>query len=66
MMRCCDGSTYVVPNGPGRCSPGTGQAEQIPQRMALGDPPSWAVLCVTCEAVLAVVDGPRDEVYADL
>lgn len=27
---------------------------------------SWAVLCADCDRVLAVVDGPRDEVYADL
>lgn len=27
---------------------------------------SWAVLCLDCERVLAVVDGPREEVYADL
>lgn len=27
---------------------------------------SWAVLCLDCERVLAVVDGPREEVFADL
>jgi hypothetical protein len=27
---------------------------------------SHAVLCAECDTVLAVVDGPRDEVYADL
>lgn len=27
---------------------------------------SWAVLCDVCDACLAVVDGPREEVYADL
>lgn len=27
---------------------------------------SWAVLCCDCDKVLAVVDGPREEVYADL
>lgn len=28
--------------------------------------PSWAVLCIVCDRCLAVVDGPREEVYADL
>lgn len=27
---------------------------------------SWAVLCADCDTCLAVVDGPREEVYADL
>lgn len=26
----------------------------------------WFVHCLDCEAVLAVTDGPRSEVYADL
>lgn len=27
---------------------------------------SWAVLCNECDECLAVVNGPRDEVFADL
>ncbi|WP_248579899.1 hypothetical protein [Nocardioides sp. InS609-2] len=27
---------------------------------------SWAVLCFDCDTCLAVVEGRRDEVYADL
>ncbi len=29
-------------------------------------PNSHAVLCADCDRCLAVVDGPRDEVFADL
>lgn len=28
--------------------------------------PSWAVICTGCDKILTVVDGDRDEVYADL
>lgn len=27
---------------------------------------SWAVCCLDCDAVLAVVDAPREEVFAEL
>lgn len=26
----------------------------------------WAIQCADCGRILAVVDGPRDEVFADL
>lgn len=51
MNRCHDGSTYVAPNGRAKTD------ENVP---------SWAVLCLTCDRCLAVVDCPREEVYADL
>ncbi len=50
MKRCCEGDTFVQDNG---YDPKTREK-------------SWAVVCVDCGRVLAVVDGPREEVYSDL
>jgi hypothetical protein len=69
MNRCHDGSTYVVPNGPVRpamlhkASPRRTPAAPSDLEQDL---PSWAVLCLTCDRCLAVVDCAREEVYADL
>lgn len=70
MIRCCSGDTYVVPNGP-RDSTTLTMAGPSPKGVPLASlrphpVESWAVLCSDCEQVLAVVDGRRDEVYADL
>jgi hypothetical protein len=71
MLRCCNGETYVVPNGDNRHTPvfdreaRTGSARRRPDATARGDE-SWAVLCIDCDRVLAVCDCPREEVYADL
>lgn len=64
MTRCCHGDTYVVPDGPPR---NTEQGLRSPNGLSPNpEPESWAVLCADCDKCLAVVDGPRDEVYADL
>lgn len=72
MKRCCDGSTYVLPNGADRRTPvlsrdtrGRLNAATVTDRQSPSEA-SWAVLCDGCDAVLAVVDGPREEVYSDL
>lgn len=68
MTRCCHGDTYVVPNGPSRAD-AKGRSKDSARFKYAGEPqesPSWAVLCSGCDKCLAVVDGPREEVYADL
>lgn len=77
MMRCCEGETYVRPDGPRYDEPGIGVASKVPMGSRIlwvathlngyqdrPSPESWAVCCFDCGAVLAVVDGPREEVYA--
>lgn len=44
-----------------RCCDGETYAQPNP-----GSRESWAVLCLDCDRCLAVVDGPREEIYADL
>lgn len=74
MMRCCSGETYVQPNGSSRRTTShpveMNKAHHNAWRGQDLDPetenPSWAVLCWDCDRVLAVVDCPREEVYADL
>lgn len=53
LVRCCAGESYVRENGMNKTAEGAWV-------------PSWAVQCADCYRVLAVVDGPRQEVYADL
>lgn len=69
-MRCCSGESYVVPGGPAHQ---TVTFDRDPRRArGLARPterdaaPSWAVCCSDCHTVLAVVDCPREEVYAAL
>lgn len=44
----------------------TGDTYVLPNGSTRRGGPSWAVLCLDCDRCLAVVDGPREEVYADL
>lgn len=79
MMRCCDGDTYVRADNPRYDDNAIGVRHKTPigrqfnKLEFLGfltdEPPrpeAWAVCCFDCDAVLAVVTGPREEVFADL